>query len=70
MTRAYMKFFTWHVVRWDDSPAISDPRAVRTLAANLKRKVTWAAPHIAGGDATTWLHVLPIRADKGRKRVR
>ena len=26
MTHAYMKFFTWHGVRWDDSPALNDPR--------------------------------------------
>ena len=65
MTHAYMKFFTWHGVRWDDSPAISDPRVARTLAANLKRKVTWAAPHIAGGDTATWSEVV---ADPERSR--
>jgi hypothetical protein len=65
MTHAYMKFFTWHKVRWDDSPAIDNPHAARSLAANLKRKVTWAAPHIAGVGTTTWSEVVADPTGKG-----
>jgi nitrate reductase gamma subunit len=65
MTHAYMKFFTWHSVRWDDSPAFHDPLVAATLAANLKRKVTWAAPHIAGGDAATWSEVVSDPSGQG-----
>ena len=65
MTHAYMKFFTWHGVRWDDSPAMHDPRTARTLAANLQRKVTWAAPHIANGDTAAWSEVVADPSGRG-----
>jgi len=65
MTHAYMKFFTWHGARWDDSPAVHDPGMAGTLAANLKRKVTWAAPHIAGGDSATWSEVVADASGRG-----
>ena len=58
MTHAYMKFFTWHGVRWDDSPAFRNHRIAKTLATNLERKAAWAAPHIAGGDTATWSEVV------------
>src|ERR1035441_3090856 len=50
MTHVYMKYFTWHDVRWDDSPSSRNPRAAKALAANLQRKSSWAAPHIPPGD--------------------
>ncbi len=64
MTHAYMKFFTWHGVRWDDAPAIADPAAAR-IAANLQREVTWAAPHISGDGQTTWSEVVVHSGGKG-----
>jgi nitrate reductase gamma subunit len=58
MTHAYMKYFTWHRVRWDDSPIAHDPHAAKTLAVNLQRKTSWAAPHIAAGGTATWSEVV------------
>jgi len=58
MTHAYMKYFTWHQVRWDDSPIAHDPHAAKTLAVNLQRKASWAAPHIAAGSTATWSEVV------------
>jgi len=58
MTHAYMKYFTWHDLRWDDSPSSRNPRAAKALAANLQRKSSWAAPHIASGNAATWSEVV------------
>jgi nitrate reductase gamma subunit len=46
MTHAFMKFFTWHQVRWDDRASIHDPQASSALAANLQRHATWSASHI------------------------
>ena len=56
MTHAYMKFFTWHGVRWDDVPAAHVSSTNTVLAGSLGRHVTWSAPHIAG------------KARRGRKR--
>ncbi len=65
MTHAYMKFFTWHGVRWNDAPAAQDPHATAKLAANLQRKVTWAAPHIAGDGPATWSDVVADKSERG-----
>jgi nitrate reductase gamma subunit len=62
LTHAYMKFFTYHSVRWDDRPAARDPRAVRSVARSLERTLTWSAPHIAAPGAQTWADAV---ADKG-----
>jgi len=65
MTHAYMKFFSWHGVRWDDRPAVHDSRASRSLAVSVKRRVTWSAPHIAGEQAASWAEVVADVAGKG-----
>lgn len=46
MTHAYMKFFAFHRVRWDDTPARRDDRIQSEIQANLGRPLTWSAPHI------------------------
>ena len=58
MTHAYMKYFTWHGIRWDDSPSSRNPRAAQTLAVNLQRQSSWAAPHIGARNPATWSEVI------------
>lgn len=58
MTHAYMKFFTYHRVRWDDIAVAHDPKLNRVMSANLRRPTTWAAPHIAAGGKSTWADVV------------
>ncbi len=65
MTHAYMKYFTWHQVRWNDSSALHDPRAANTLAINLQREVTWAAPHITAGDSARWSEIASDHGGQG-----
>jgi nitrate reductase gamma subunit len=65
MTHAYMKYFTWHQVRWDDSPTAHDPHAAEKLAVNLRREPSWAAPHIAAGNAATWSEVVADSSANG-----
>jgi nitrate reductase gamma subunit len=52
MTHAYMKFFAFHHVRWNDKPTALDPKMRKGIALNLRRPITWSAAHIAG--ASTW----------------
>jgi hypothetical protein len=67
----YMKFFTYHFVRWDDHPRRpGDPTDPR-LAAALKFPVSWSAPHIQGDGKKTWADVvtadgLPPREEKDK----
>jgi ABC-type Na+ efflux pump permease subunit len=65
MTHAYMKFFTWHGVRWNDSPAIHNTHAAGRLANNLQRKVGWAAPHLADDARATWADVVADNSRRG-----
>ncbi len=53
MTHAYMKFFTWDRVRWNDQPG-----PARDLKASLRRTSTWSAPHISAGEHETWAEVV------------
>ena len=46
MTHAYMKFFAFHRVRWDDAAVAHRPSMARAMARNLERPISWAAPHI------------------------
>ena len=61
MTHAYMKFFTYHRVRWDDVAVAHDPEMGRMMRANVQRPITWAAPHIAAGNRSTWADVVSGR---------
>lgn len=58
MSHAFMKFFTWHSVRWDDRPRRpgepTDPR----LTASLRRPASWSAPHAGGGGGRTWGEIV------------
>lgn len=69
MTHAYMKYFTWHDVRWYDTPSSRDPRAAKAIAVNLERQSSWVAAHIAAGRTTTWSEVVadPNRNGAGKR---
>jgi hypothetical protein len=64
MTHAYMKFFTYHSVRWDDAPAATDPATQRSVAESLGRAVSWAAPHIGGDGKKTWREVVSAESSR------
>lgn len=62
MTHAYMKYFTWHGIRWDDRPSLFAPRSSEDLQRNLARRTSWPAAHIASAGPRTWAEVV---ADTG-----
>ena len=62
MTHAYMKYFTWHGIRWDDRPSLFTPRYSEALRRNLARRTSWQAAHIASTGPRTWAEVV---ADPG-----
>ncbi|HLA77145.1 MAG TPA: respiratory nitrate reductase subunit gamma [Vicinamibacteria bacterium] len=66
MIHFFSKYFTYHLVRWDDRPRVPGSALDRRLAAALNFGVSWAAPHIQTGH--TWVEVasnLPA-GDKGK----
>jgi nitrate reductase gamma subunit len=66
MTHAYMKFFTFHRVRWDDTPVVHDSGLTKAMSANLGRPISWVAPHIVG-DGRTWAAVVARVDEKARR---
>lgn len=67
MGHAFMKYFTWHDIRWDDMPAQDSAKVQAGIAANLNLPVSWKASHIKGDGKKTWAEVAttdPTKQDK------
>jgi nitrate reductase gamma subunit len=55
MTHFLGKFFTYHLVRWDDTPNVRGSDYERLIADLLQRPVAWSAPHVQQGKS--WAEV-------------
>jgi nitrate reductase gamma subunit len=55
MTHFVGKYFTYHAVRWDDTPNFGGVSYERQLQRLLTRKVSWSAPHV--GKGRSWVEV-------------
>lgn len=55
MSHFFMKYFTYHSVRWDDASFRNDPKAKAKLARQLEQPVTWSAPHIMADGRKNWI---------------
>jgi nitrate reductase gamma subunit len=55
MSHMFMKYFMYHSVRWEDEPNLKGSKVEAAILKNLGFKPTWAAPHIAGDGAKTWV---------------
>ena len=54
MSHFFVKWFTWHKIRWDDEPNVVGGKIEKQIQKQLGYKVSWAAPHIQGGGTKTW----------------
>jgi len=45
------RLFAFFLIRWDDEPNLQGSRLERELQQQMSQKVTWAAPHIKGGQS-------------------
>jgi nitrate reductase gamma subunit len=54
MSHFFMKFFTYHDVRWEDEPNAAGSRIEARTAKALQYPVTWSAPHVKGDGRKTW----------------
>jgi nitrate reductase gamma subunit len=69
MTHAYMKFFTYHSVRWEDVPTMHDVKAQKSVAESLKHKVAWSAAHIGSNGQKNWLEVVTAQGGEPEKHA-
>ncbi len=60
----FMKYFTWHDIRWGDEPAAGNPAVQNRLVNNLNFPVSWRAPHVQGDGVKTWAEVATSTPEK------
>ncbi len=61
MTHMFAKYFTYHSIRWDDSPTRTGGKIEKRISRYLAYPVRWSAPHIRGDGRKTWLDVVKER---------
>lgn len=52
------KYFTYHEVRWNDTPMKDDGRMEEDIIKQLKQPVTWAAPHLNADGKKNWVDIV------------
>lgn len=61
MSHMFMKYFLYHLVRWEDAPNVKGGRIEAAILANLGFKPTWAASHIGADGKKTWAEIASSR---------
>ena len=51
------KYFTYHEVRWNDSPMAGNEKMQKEVIALLNQSVTWAAPHLNADGKKNWVDI-------------
>jgi nitrate reductase gamma subunit len=64
MSHFFVKWFTWHGLRWDDSANVRGGRIEVMIQEALTRRVSWAADHIRGDGKKTWAQVATEETPK------
>jgi nitrate reductase gamma subunit len=57
MSHFFVKWFTWHGLRWDDSANVRGGRIELMIQEALAYRVSWSASHIGGDGQKTWAGV-------------
>jgi nitrate reductase gamma subunit len=68
MSHFIAKYFTYHSIRWDDSPSAGDRALAKKIAEYLAYRPTWSAPHIAGDGRKTWGEIATTNPAAGTKK--
>ncbi len=54
MSHFFVKWFTWHKIRWDDEPNVRGGRIEKMIQKALEAPVSWSAPHIGADGKKSW----------------
>ena len=57
MSHFFVKWFTYHEVRWQDTPNMRGSKLEAQVQGVLEYPVSWSAPHIQGDGQKTWAQV-------------
>ncbi len=64
MTHAFGKYFTYHKIRWEDSPNVRGSKLEKDIQEALGYRVGWSAPHIKTG--ATWAEAATATEEKDK----
>lgn len=57
MSHFFMKWFTYHKVRWDDEPNVAGGAVEKQVSQSCAYPVTWAASHINADGKKNWVDI-------------
>jgi nitrate reductase gamma subunit len=57
MSHFFVKWFTWHQIRWDDEPNVRGGNIEKMIEKALQAPMTWAAPHIGADGKKSWADI-------------
>jgi len=64
MAHFFVKYFTYHDIRWNDEPNIRGGKFEKDIQKVLAYRVTWSAPHIKGEGRKSWSDVATEDIEK------
>jgi hypothetical protein len=67
MTHFFAKYFTYHSVRWEDTPNLPETKLQKKIDKQLAYIVTWAAPHVSADGKKTWVDIATSAVPKIEK---
>jgi nitrate reductase gamma subunit len=67
MTHFFMKYFTYHKVRWEDEPNFRGSKMEKKIQKQLSYPVTWAAKHINADGKKNWVDIATEEVKKDEK---
>lgn len=57
MTHFFIKYFTYHSVRWNDEPNLKGGKLEKQISKVLQYPVTWSAKHIGADGVKNWAEI-------------
>ena len=67
MTHFFMKYFTYHKVRWEDTPNIRGSKLEKRIQEQLSYPVSWSAPHIGADGKKNWADIATEEGENGKE---
>ncbi len=57
MSHFFIKWFTWHKIRWDDEPNSLGSHIEKKILEQVQYPVSWSAPHINADGKKNWVDI-------------
>ena len=68
MTHAFIKWFTYHDVRWEDQPNLPEGKMQAEIEKLESQIVTWAAPHVNADGRKTWVDIVSETGEEKKEK--